>query len=51
MNPDMSSQAVTRRIKAASDLRDLCLKLGHARPMQVKEGAPEYKTRSDLTGR
>lgn len=42
MKPDMSSEAITRRLKSASDLRDLCLKLGEARPPAVKEDSAEY---------
>jgi hypothetical protein len=47
MKTDMSSQAVTRRIKAVSELRYLCLKLGKARPVAVSEDAPQYRARSD----
>jgi hypothetical protein len=39
----MSSQAITSRIKAASELRDLCLKLGEANPLAVKEEPVPYK--------
>ena len=42
MKHNMTSEAITRRIKAASDLRDLCLKLGKARPQVVKEEPAEY---------
>ena len=45
MKSDMSSEAITRRLKAASDLRDLCLKLGEARPLAVKEAPVEYNFR------
>jgi hypothetical protein len=40
----MSSQAITRRIRAVSELRDLCLKLGESRPLAVKEEFIPYKT-------
>lgn len=30
---DMSEAAVTRRIRRVADLRDLCLRLGRARPL------------------
>jgi len=42
----MSSHAISRRIKAVSELRDLCLKLGKARPLTVREDEPEYRTRN-----
>lgn len=45
MKTDMSSQAITRRIKATSELRDLCLKLGEAHPLSVKEDPLPYRTR------
>jgi len=48
MKTDLSSQAITRRIKAVSELRDLCLKLGKARPMAISEDAPQYRTRNDF---
>jgi hypothetical protein len=44
MKDDMSSEAITSRLKAASDLRDLCLKLGQARPLVVNEDTVPYKT-------
>ncbi len=42
MAADMSSQAITRRLKAASDLRALCLQLGQSSTMVVKEDTAEY---------
>ena len=51
MKTDMSSKVITRRIKAVSELRDLCLKLGKARPLVVREDAPPYKTRNDFNGK
>ncbi len=45
MKTDMSSQAITRRIRAVSELRDLCLKLGEANPLAVKEEPVSYKIR------
>jgi len=51
MKTDMSSQAITRRIKAVSELRDLCLKLGKARPLAVREDAPQYRTHNDFKGK
>lgn len=38
-------EAITRRLKAASKLRDLCLKLGEARPMTANEESVEYNFR------
>jgi hypothetical protein len=46
----MSSQAIDRRIKAVSELRDLCLELRKARPLVVKEEAPQYRTQNDFRG-
>ena len=48
MKADMSSKAITRRIKAVSELRDLCLKLGKAQPLVVKEDGSQYRTRNDF---
>jgi hypothetical protein len=45
MKTDMSSDAITRRLKAASELRDLCLKLGEARPLTVEEEPTPYRTK------
>ena len=36
---DMSPQAVTRRLKLASELRDLCLSLAKAKPIPKEESA------------
>lgn len=51
MKTDMSSQAITRRIKVVSELRDLCLKLGKARPLAVNEDTPQYRTHNDFKGK
>ena len=47
MTVDMSAEAVDRRLRTTSDLRDLCLRLrkvgeGAAVP-EVKESAPAYR--------
>lgn len=47
MKPDMTSQAITRRIRAASELRDLCLELGKARPLVVKEEPTIYAPKTN----
>lgn len=36
---DMSPKAVTRRLKLASELRDLCLSLAKAKPIRKEDPA------------
>jgi hypothetical protein len=37
MNPDMSDQAITTRLKRVEQLRRLCLALGRAKPLDQAE--------------
>ena len=41
---DMSPQAVTRRLKLASELRDLCLSLAKAKPIRKETSHPGQGT-------
>jgi len=40
---DMSPQAISRRLRIASDLRILCLKLGRAKRVEL-EASPDHPT-------
>jgi hypothetical protein len=47
MKVDMSAEAIDRRLRATSDLRDLCLRLREvgqgASVSEVKESTPAYR--------
>jgi hypothetical protein len=52
MKAEMSSKAITRRLKAVSELRDLCLKLGNAKPSGVvREEMSAYRANADFKGK
>lgn len=48
MKVDMSAKAIDRRLRATSDLRELCLKLGKVgaadRSNAVRESSPRYES-------
>ena len=48
MKVDMAAEAIDRRLRATSDLRDFCLRLqglGAQSPVsELHESSPEYKT-------
>ena len=47
MKVDMSAKAIERRLRAVSDLRDLCLRLGKIGKSgwnnEVREASPRYE--------
>jgi hypothetical protein len=43
MKVDMSPAAITRRLRRASELRDLCLSLGKAKPVRGGQHATRQR--------